>query len=446
MKLLFVLPEFGVDVRGGVATYYRHLIPALQRAGCTVDVCLAPQREITGPSAGSDGVAVRLIDRAEVERAAARYVHLAAVPGLRSAVATAFAAWESCAGGRGYDIVEVTDWGSLYVPWLLAASTPPVIVQLHGSGGQVDYYDPFEGAELSGMMLRLLETALLGRADELQAYGRPNAAEWSRLLNRPVQHIWPAWSAATVAPVAADIPAGAFGVVAGRIQSWKGPEVLCQAVARLGAAAPEIRWIGSDHPFRRLDRSLSDHLRQTYPDVWGKRVVPLGEMSPARTAAMQRSARFVVVPSIWDTFNLTAAEAMGAGKVVICSEGAGAAGLIEHGRNGFRFPVGDAASLAELLVQVTRLSPSERDLIGGRAKETVTRELDVDAVAARRVERFRRLKEAPRSPRGNHPWLDNIFAASADRPAFAFLKDVPLRILVRHMTSRIIDRLRAKPR
>jgi hypothetical protein len=53
---------------------------------------------------------------------------------------------------------------------------------------------------LSGLALRLLEAALLGRADELQNCGASNALEWSHRLCRPVEHIWPAWNSKIAIP------------------------------------------------------------------------------------------------------------------------------------------------------------------------------------------------------------------------------------------------------
>src|SRR6516225_7656156 len=167
MKILFVLPEFGPKVGGGIATFYYHLVPGFVSAGCEVDIC------VSDPSFGKadarqSNCKIFAADSGSIERAVGRLSHLAAVPGLRRTLATAFAAWEACKRGTGYDVVEVTDWRMLYAPWLVAAHEAKVNVQLHGSDGQVDFYDQLEGAELAGLMCRVLESALLARADELQ--------------------------------------------------------------------------------------------------------------------------------------------------------------------------------------------------------------------------------------------------------------------------------------
>jgi glycosyltransferase involved in cell wall biosynthesis len=437
MKLLFILPEYGPNVGGGIATYYRNLFPSLIRTGCKIEVCIGGQPEIAPIE---HGLSIASIDSALIDREFRRLSQFSATPALRSALATAFACWERCNQGQGYDVVEVTDWGLLYVPWLLHRNGPKVVVQFHGSKGQVDFHDPFEGNELTGLTTRLLETALLGRADELQSYGSANASEWSDLLGRPVQVIRPAWNSMQTQPPVSPRPE--FGLIVGRIQSWKGPDVVCKAIALLGDAAPEIRWIGRDHPYRRLDKSYSSLLKEVYPAIWAQKIVPLGEKSAKETAELQASASFVVVPSTWDTFNLSAVEAMAAGNVLICSEGAGAAALIQHGENGFTFPSGDATKLAELIRMVGALSAKERHAIGRRAQETVEHEMCGDRIASVRMKRFEQLVTASATGRGEHPWLNTVFAASLAQRPFDFLTDIPLRELIRHVIRRCIDRLR----
>jgi glycosyltransferase involved in cell wall biosynthesis len=318
------------------------------------------------------------------------------------------------------------------------------VVQLHGSNGQVDYHDPLEGGALAGLLTRMLEAALLGRADELQSGGRANAIEWSDLLNREVDHIWPALRT-DVEPVGvppARLDADSVGVVVGRIQSWKGPEVLCQAVALLGRSAPQLIWIGRDHPFRRLNQSMSDHLRASYRGIWGEKITPIGELNREMTAGVQAAAKFVVVPSTWDVFNLTGAEAMRLGKVVICSEGAGVAGLIRQGENGFLFPAGDAAKLADLLAKVATLPLPERMRIGQNARETILHDLDPDRIAAQRIDRYLRLKAKRPDYRRPHLWCNSMFDASITRPSFAFLNTLPLKQIVGHALKRSLNRLR----
>ena len=442
MRLLFVLPEYGSEVLGGIATYYAHLLPALARLGAHVHVCGPSSGGRGGSGHDSNGVTFIPVDDNNVASASVQFSRLIPLPEVRHMIASAYAAWETCMRGDGFDVVETTDYGLTFAPWLATAGGPPVIVQLHGSSGQVYRHDPIFGQEFSGLVTRLFEDALLGRADELQAYGLPNAMEWSGRLSRSVEHIWPAWrhDAVVGKPPRTDLDLPRCGLVIGRIQNWKGPDVLCEACALLGARAPKILWVGRSNPYRSLNQSMEAHLAAAYPEQWGSTVRPIGEFPRESVAGMLNAAKFFVVPSKWDTFNLAAVEAMWAGKTVICSEGAGAAGLIEHGRNGFRFPSGDAARLAGLIETVAAMKPNELKTIGARARATVVNTLATDAIPTMRLNHYAKVA-ARGSGRAANLWDDRLDIADNRSSELAFLEQLPYRPLLAHVVKRTWSKL-----
>jgi glycosyltransferase involved in cell wall biosynthesis len=442
VKLLFVLPEYGPRVHGGIATYYAHLLPALVRLGARVQVCVTGY-QCASATDKSFGINILQVEDRAIAEAKSRLVRFAPTPDLHHMLAVAYAAWETCGRGEGFDVVETADFGLTFAPWLATSGGPPVIVHLHGSSGQVDYHDPFIGHEFSGLILRILETALLGRAEELQSCGASNALEWSYRLRRPVEHIWPAWTPELTNDVAT--PPGPdltrCGLVIGRIQSWKGPETLCRACTILGERAPKIVWVGRDHPYFSMDQSMGDYLKSAYPEHWENTVRPIGEVPHEAVIQMINAAKFIIVPSTWDTFNLAAVEAMSLGKIVICSEGAGAAGLIDHGKNGFRFPNGDAKRLAELLAEIDMMSLEECDAIGKAARKNVECKLAADAIAAVRLEHYANLA-ANGSKRRENIWGPNLGATNGNALPFAFLNQVPLKLMITNVAKRSLNKLR----
>jgi glycosyltransferase involved in cell wall biosynthesis len=441
MKLLYVVPEFGPAVTGGIATYYRHLVPELARLGHTVHVIVASANE-DEPAEDIPGVAVTRVQAKAAEADLRRFDSLAILPGLQQRLARAWAAWRIADGGEGYDAVETTDYGMLFVPWLSQPSRAPVLIQLHGSNGQLLRHDPVAGDELSGCVTRLLETSLLPRAEELQSYGRPNACEWSRLLGRDVVHVLPAWRPGPDTEPT-PLPEGAEGLVVGRVQCWKGPEVLCKALRQLGADAPKIAWVGSDTHYRRAEAWMGDHLAATYPDIWGRKIFPIGRKTPGEVAALQAAARFIVVPSDWDVFNLSTVEGMARGKVVICSEGAGAADVIRDGESGFRFPAGDAPALTVRLRRVLELDEAQTRRIGAAARQAVACELDVTKVACQRLDRLQAL--AKQKSGKDRPDVSALLgAADAGEDPWALLERLPLRRLVSGLSRQAFKRLRKR--
>ncbi len=68
--------------------------------------------------------------------------------------------------------------------------------------------------------------------------------------------------------------------------------------------------------------------------------------------AVVKRALFSVVPSRVDNFPNAVMESLLLGVPVVGSEGASIDEMVEHGVNGWLFPVGDATKLADRLVQV----------------------------------------------------------------------------------------------
>lgn len=435
MRILFVLPEFGDSVPGGIARFYKYAIAGLRAADCSVDVCIGA----TGiDETIVDGVRVKGVEPVLLEKMKATLTHFELARGLQHQLALAEAAFVTCGGGAGYDLVETTDWGLLHAPWLSHEPRhAPVVVQFHGSPGQIGYLDPFEGDEINAMLVRLLEASLLPRANLLQSPGLANAQEWSNLLKRDVEHLLPAWPSPARFPCQDEVQNHA--VVAARVQRWKGPRVLCEAVKLLGESSPEILWLGGDHPIEKLNLSYSALLQEEYPHVWGTKIRPLGSRRPDETKALQLSSKFVVHPSTWDCFPLAVVEAMSAGKVVICSNQAGSSFLIDNGVNGFTFDANDPAELARLINLVSTSSDLERSTWGAHAQQTIAEKLEIATITQRRLESYRSITGRPRS--AEHPWLTNFFGPMQSRASLSFLDALPMRSLMKYISNRLKKRM-----
>ena len=235
------------------------------------------------------------------------------------------------------------DWGLLFVPPAVK-STRPLIVQCHGSIGQISVHDPIAGEETQGMLTRLLERAVDvagGDGADLQPCQR-------RLLARGGR------------PRSDDDPAGLEGsrvacrASIGRPRPRRRPRAALEGAAsrvrRPGAPGRARSVAGLDGPrhrlghTRRLDhRSLGDVSIRMSGD---ERFSITRRCRRQRSRERQRSALFNLVPSTWDVFNFTAVEAMASGRPAIVSTGAGASELIEDGVNGYLFQAGDADALA----------------------------------------------------------------------------------------------------
>ena len=442
MKLLFALPEYVQQSGGGIIAFYRAFLPELVALGHTVHVIVGSgaSADANGKFFTADGVTVEALDASRFQRWFPKFSRYEMFPRLQAHLAAAWAVWEQAGAGRDFDVVEATDWGLLYVPWAVHAALdgPPVVASMHGSMGQIATHDPVPGEEAMNALIRLIEIESLRSAPLVQANSPLNAAFWEAELGRPVDMIYPAW-------LTADSPMesaarGQRALVVGRIQSWKGPETLCEAIDLLGSTAPHVDWVGRDTRQGRLP-AMSSVVEARFPEIWGKRVCPLGGRSPAETAALQRSASFVIVPSNWDVFNMACVEAMACATPVICSTGAGAHALIRDGANGLVFESGNAASLAASLQRMQGMSQQEHSVMGALAAETVRTWLAPKEIAAERLAAYGQLitREVGEKYSCSETLREIVTAQpdSVNKRPMEFLDTFSIRALSRHLARRL---------
>jgi glycosyltransferase involved in cell wall biosynthesis len=437
MNLLFVIPEYPPHSGGGIITFYKNLLPELVRQGHRVHAVVGSAFTSLLPPYEDEGVTVEFLDHAKVDSNLSLFGRFSAVPELQRHLSAAWTAFEQADHGAGFDVVETTDWGLLFVPWVVQLDTPPVVVQLHGSVGQIDYHDPKAGNELLGILARLIESDVLALSDALQSYSRNNATFWSQATGNTTEYIPPAWISSLANQ---DYERENRGLVVARIQLWKGPIVLCEALRLLGDFAPDMEWAGRD--FDYMGSSMSEYLAAQYPDVWQTKIKTIGPQAALKIAELQSRADFVIVPSTWDVFNFTCIEAMGHGQIVICSDQAGASSLIQDGVNGLTFAGNNSASLAHTLERFLNLTDLEKTEMRAAAKQTVISELSPPRVAAERLKRYRDMPKNGKSVEGISEWLiDSVSPNSKSPNGSAFLDRLPLKELTRHVSQRALRKL-----
>jgi glycosyltransferase involved in cell wall biosynthesis len=380
MKLLFILSEYLPDSGGGIITYYAGVLPHLVKAGHEVDVLVAANDKLDEAPLEVEGVRVSYLRSASLREFEGKFDRFRLeFPSFHAFLPMAWAAYEQTKGGAGYDLVETTDFPMLYAPWVVAPRGP-VNVSLHGSPGQIDWEEAPRRHSLDMDFHRTIELAAIGAAPGLQANSEANARFWSERTRREVPVLLPAYEPQAWQPMSA-LQQG--GIVVGRLQRWKGPEVLCEALA--GLPDTTVRWIGRVVTDPETGESYAETLTQRFPKVFGKRLIPITPMPNAEVRRAIAAADFLCVPSTWDVFNLTAVEAMELGTPVICSKKAGASMLIEHGVNGFLFDPADPSSLAGAIQACQAMQSSERVALVKAARQTIEKRLAPENLAEQRI-------------------------------------------------------------
>lgn len=434
MKVLIVTPEFPPDQGGGIISYYRDLTSGLISLGCEVSV-LRGSAYINGDMPFKfSGVSVSTLETKRFESWMQSFEHLELFPDLRRHLAASFALHEQAVAGTGYDVVEVTDWGMLFIPWMMN-SKAPVLVQLHGSCGQIALREPVAGREAEGTMALLLERSGLPLAPIVSTHSHSNLQWWKEMLGREIDYLPP--------PLRCDFGNEPFisrsdWITIGRIQHWKGPQVACAAWRQLGSDAPVLNWYGRDTVHGESALGTKQWLASAYPDIWGKTIRPSSQLAPSEVVDLLSKTKVVLIPSEWDVFNLVTVEAMAAGCVVLVSTGAGAADLIEHGKNGFTFPAGDDAALADLVRHIVGLTLIDLESIGRAAAVTVQERLDILKIAQEKMALYKSAGTKPfcKAP----PWFSQTLLQKKIQ-GHSFLNQISIRQLSKHLLHRLIDRI-----
>lgn len=342
------------------------------------------------------------------------------------------------------DVIETCDWPLGFLPAVFGQSMP-YIVQCHGSMGQIAAHDPQQGAELQEAFVQLIEPQLLRYAHRVQTYSLANKCFWEAATGRPVEMIRPAFA---LPPLPQDVEIDGVGRVFGRLQRWKGPHILCEALGHLGTRSPQIHWHGGVKPWASGDWPADRRLAADFPDVWNVSFHHRDAMSRDRVFALQASALFNVVPSTWDVFNFTAVESMAAARPTIVSTGAGASELIVDGENGFTFENGNSAALADVIERVVSMPEARRREIGNAGRETIQIELDPTRIAQQRLVAYREAIDSFHAspPPKPHEWLQRLLTPEpgANGNFNALLDPVPLRAMGKHMARRIASKLRTR--
>lgn len=438
MNILFILPEYYPHSKAGISTYYLHYIKAIKPNVNEVKILVGSGYTQADQNFNLEGVCVEYLKPNLFSKYFDKFVKWELFPDYRNNISAAWAMWDQARQGEGFDLIECTDFGLGFVPWLIN-HTKPVIVRLHGSSGQIEMYEPHLKENLLGDLYRHTELTLLEEADQLSTHSQENKAFWEKTINRKIQLIEPIFETQKSSIAFED--KAAYGIVTGRIQEWKGPDILCKAIAEIKDEDLEIRWYGRDTRFN-TKKSKSEVLLEQFPGIWGTKIKPQLPIKPATLSTLQQKAKFAIIPSNWDMYNLTGLEYLNAGTVLICSDGAGVSEIIEDGINGFKYAKNDYTELANCIRKVIKLQKSDYERIVNNGKAIFKSKLSVDKLVEKNLESYRN------TILGFTPSVENVYKSIIFEPneqqmsIDEILNKQPIRKLVNYLFRRLNAKLR----
>jgi phosphatidylinositol alpha-mannosyltransferase len=175
-------------------------------------------------------------------------------------------------------------------------------------------------------------------------------------------------------------PGGAIGFLGRFTEPRKGFRVLLDAMARLAPARPGLRLLVAGP-------GDADEVMADVPGDLARRVTFLGMISEEDKARMLRSVDVYVAPNTGgESFGLILTEAMAGGTPVVASDLDAFRRVLDGGRAGELFPVGDSEALARRLAGLLD-DPERRARLSVAAREAVAA-YDWPIVAQRVLEAY----------------------------------------------------------
>lgn len=177
----------------------------------------------------------------------------------------------------------------------------------------------------------------------------------------------------------------------GRIDPVKNQGWLLEQAPRLFARHPDSLLVlagpCTDEPYGRQLRKRLQELGI------GDRVLLTGGLPPndPRTVGLLQLCRFLVLPSLSETFGLVILEAWAAGAVVLSVRASGPAALVENGRNGWFFDLDQPESFHAMADRV--LADPDRARTMAEDGRRVAERYSVSALAGRLANLYARLVE-----------------------------------------------------
>jgi glycosyltransferase involved in cell wall biosynthesis len=285
-----------------------------------------------------------------------------------------------------FDLIESCETGNFFS--ILIPHKCPWIIRAHGATYSFKKYSG-EPLGLSEKIDRLLQRYCMKHATALSAPSRFQAGEIAteikgaqkvQVIPNPVDHIFCNLREPRAEKSAPKLKKKIL--YTGRIELRKGTLVLLKAMEHVIKEYEGVELIiaGGRHV------SISQKMIDKALDSGGMReyVKLLGHVERSQTIALYNECDLFAVPSYYETFCISAAEAMACGKPVIGTSGTALPELVDNGRTGLLVPAGDDRALAGALLRLLNNAELGRKM-GEAGREKVLRQYQASDIMSKTI-------------------------------------------------------------
>lgn len=282
------------------------------------------------------------------------------------------------------DVIEASAYGGI-AAFLEDPELPPVLISGHGAFFQYKEYNQQKEDEQSKLIEKLEKISFL-HADGIISHSPQSQQDILRYTTRPVYIAAIPIISINQNEVKLSDENPSFALVVGGLQKLKGPDILCRALLdnRLKNSDLKVRWAGTDNYDHITGSSMSEKLAANYPDCWDKKIIWENNPDDTRLNQLYEKAAFIIIPTVWESFNVISVEAAFHHKPIIITDKTGSSFLFTHKRNAWIIPANDEQALADAIVQF-QSSPELRRILGQAAHEEIAVQLTPEKIISERI-------------------------------------------------------------
>ena len=150
----------------------------------------------------------------------------------------------------------------------------------------------------------------------------------------------------------------------GRLEERKGVHILSQALPDVFGQFPDIYMVfaGSDSGYRGLP--MREYIKRSVHKYSGN-VIFLDNLPHEKLFPVVKSAKMVILPSLWEAFGFVCVEALALGRPVIATSGSGFEEIIEDNISGYLVEPGNSELLAGKIINVLKDEEGLRQISEG---------------------------------------------------------------------------------
>lgn len=377
MRVLLASQEMPPETGwGGIGTYVGVIAPALVAAGAEVHVLSVVRSQASTDTVNDGGVHVH---RRNLRRPPGVGQVLRKPETWNRITLAAAVAWEVRRLGLGPDVIEVPEW--MAEGAVLSLGRTPLVVRLHSSARQVLLY--LGDTSLDARTAMRIEEATARRADVVT--GTRPQIDMARVDLGLPEHVLRTITYPVPRAEVTAMPEGPPRILfAARFTRRKGLDTAVRAMAGVLAEMPDARLaiVGRDGIDAEWGSSVREHLEGVARSLgvdgsldWIER------WGPGTVDDEAARSHVVVVPSQWESFGYTAAEALAIGRPVVASDIPALADVVDDGVSGRLAPPGDVDAWSKALVDVLR-DPRRAVAMGAAGAAAMRERCAPEAIAA----------------------------------------------------------------